>query len=486
MKRVSKPVFLILALAMLLVAFCITGCEKEPEIAWVEYGASHDIPCLQIQDAQIATRDDFRYILRKVNKIGVPEDWGYIEKKVKQENRPLENFYVGGEVYLTRYKDVTLQTYQDFVELLKAQQFQVVAQSSLQDVIYTTALTYQENSYTVSYFKKTSTIDVTASRENHLSPHLKQDNYSTSAQPLEGLSTTLTIRPMRGNATSYVIQLPNGHFIISGGGSMWDLSSTVEYLEANTPEGQTPVVEAWFICSGSYDLGNWVMGLSGLEENRILVNGVYFNQPGSDVIQNTLFEEEELDGETYYSRTSNTTHQQIVNNVGYLKTEDGKQTPIYRPMSGQKYYFNGGLTVEVPMTQEQMNPEDYEGEFKVASGSLLIRTEEKTFFDMGYLCKVNQERLVETYGEEYFADLDLVLAPYRGRRMYPEFQDVFCADYILFTNSKLHQLEPEYAAVRDYYAQNPDITMYSYSDGTFRYDFATGTAEIEANEHPQR
>ena len=473
-----KKIVCVFLAAVMLLAICLLGCSKEREIIWVNYGESKNIPCLQIPDAEVATRADYRYILRKANKVGVPEDWGYLEKKVREENQPMENLLMGGGVYLTRYVNVTLQTYRDFLEDLKTQEFTVLAESCLQDAVYTTALNYKGNSYTVTYFAKTATIDVTASKEDHLSPYLQKENDSTKDKAVEGYSTTLTMRPLRNNSTGYVIQLPNGHYVISGGGTMWDLSSLVEYLKEHAPEGEVPVVEAWFLCTASYDVANWVTGLNRLEEGQICVNGVYFNQPSNKVIDNTLFEENVQDGETYYTRGTNNTHSLIMSNVGLLKTEKGEETPIYRPMSGQIYYFNGGLTVEIPLTQEQMELDEYEFDFKVASGSLVIRAGEKMFFDMAYLCKPNQQKLVDTYGAEYFGDMDLVLTPYRGRRMYPEFQDVFSTKYILFCSSKVQQLEEEYAQVYRYYAEKEDVQLVSYSDGTFIYDFATGESEI--------
>lgn len=497
MKKFVKILCIVLTVAILLTAAYLIFFRKEKrEIIWVNYGESKNIPCLQIPNAEFATTDEFRYILRKANKPGVSDDWGVLEQKIRQEDAPIEGRFYGNGVYLTRYANMTLEIYNDFVEDMESQGFQILARSDLAQQVYTTSLRYQGNSYTVTYFAQQKTIDVTASKEDHLSPNLQKENSSTNHGAVEGISTTMTTWAHRDKGVSYVIQLPNGHFVISGGGTLYDLPKLIAYLEENAPEGEKPVVDAWFISSGNYDIMNWVTGFTGtpgelkylpdLIENpakdRIYINGLYYNAPGADVIDATAFVEHQQDGETYYSKASNVNPGRVVEAVESMQTENGEQTPLYRPMSGQVYYFNGGLTVEIPLTQEQMDMADYEMEFKVSSSCLLFRCQGKTFLDMGYICQKNQEKLMNIYGEDYFSDLDILGVSYRGGRMYEKYQDAFCGDLVIYPNTKIHQLTEESAAVYHHYAEKEGVQLYSYADGILRYDFATGKVDIEPQE----
>ncbi len=501
--KILCPVLAVLVAASA-VTIALTRCkrEEEREIIWVNYGESKDIPCLQIPDAEFATTDDFRYILRKANKVGISSDWGYLEKKIRQEDKAIEGRYYGGGVYLTRYVDMTLERYNSFVGDMESQGFAVLAQSSLADNVYTTSLTYKECNYTVTYFAQTKTIDVTASEENHLSPLLQKENASTKDGAVEGFSTTMTTWAHRDNGITYVFQLPNGHYVISGGGVLWDFPNLLAYLEEHAPEGETPVVEAWFIDSGNYDLCNWIMGFVGTDrdlkyfpdlienpaKDRLAINGLYYNMPGADVIDSTAYTTHEKDGETYYSKTTNSWPTKITQAATCMLTEDGQVTPLYRPMSGQVYYFNGGLTVEVPMSQEQMDLSEYELEFKVSSNGLIFRYGETAFFDMGYMCEKNQDRMVELCGEEYFADVDMLGVSYRGGRMYEKYRDVFTGSLVIYATTKPHQLSGESANVYNHYLEKEGVEVYTYADGTLCYNFTTGekTVEPAVQERPWR
>ena len=486
----KRKICLLLAV-LLLATLLLPACKRKRELVWVQYGESNDIPCLEISGGEYATYEDYRYILRKANKAGIPDKWGFREKRVRDPQAQFVNRDVGGGVYMTRYVNTTPEIYHQFIEDMKTGGFTVFSEGELHGDILTTSLTYKDNYYTVSYYGADHTIDVTASKQTPLSPHLQKENDSTKSADVTG--ATLTMRPLGSNSTGYVIQLKNGHFVIIDGGSVWNLAGLLTYLEENTPEGQKPVVEAWFVNVTSYDHTGWSNGFYGdaakikalLEpvpaRDRISVNGIYYNTPLAAAYELTVFRQEQQDGTTYYRRSESTNdyHARLAQAAEALTTQDGKQTPIYCPYAGQTYYFSGGLTVEVAYTEERNALDDYGFDFKSTSSCYIIRAEGKTVMDLGSANETIQKNMQALYTEGYLKDFDVLLAPWRGIYLCQAYQDVFAAPIVLVADKNAASLTGESGQVLQHYTQDLNAKSYFFSDGTVVYDFATGQVNLK-------
>jgi len=148
---------------------------------------------------------------------------------------------------------------------------------------------------------------------------------------------------------SYVIQLKNSHFIVFDGGTNAETGRLIAYLETLVPAGETPVVDAWFISHAHMDHIGALIGMTRDEgyTERIYVEGIYFNEPGDEVLA--------------LADSSNAASyiQSLKRVVKQLKTTNGQAPAIYHPQAGQKYYFYGDVEIDVMFSQEWIAIEDY-------------------------------------------------------------------------------------------------------------------------------
>ena len=493
MKPVKKCLCLLFSLLMLLTAVTFTGCKQKREILWVYCGESNNIPCVAIPDGQYATYEEFKYILRKANQPGIPEEWGFREKVVEDPQKQIVNKDCGGGVYLTRYKNTTPAIYHRLIDDMKLAEFTVISQGNLNEDVFTTSLSYKGNSYTVSYYTKKNTSDVSVVGDQLPSPHLQKENYSTKAAELPDGKTSLYMRPLCDNSIGYVVQLKNGNFVVMDDGSVWDLNGLLTFLEENTPAGQIPVVEAWFTSIGSYETTGWANGFYDtaselknlpylfeptLARDRVRVNGLYLNTPMTDAFNMTVFRREEKDGTTYFRRSAskNDYHARLATAAAVLKTQDGQQTPVYNPLVGQTYYFNG-LTVDVLYTEEHNAMDDYGLDFKTTTTCYQLNAEGRTVLDLGCAGETIQKNMLSLYSDGYLNNPDVLVAPWRGTYLCKTYQDVFAAPITLIPIKNQSKLTGESAQVAQAYAENGKC--YYFSDGTVVYDFATGKATVK-------
>lgn len=156
--------------------------------------------------------------------------------------------------------------------------------------------------------------------------------------------TTLHMLELFHYGNSFVIQLKNGHFIISDGGFEEDLPYLFDYLEELAGD-EKPVIEAWFITHAHGDHTGAFNALWGDREDhalieRVYVEGVYYSSPSDAVLEDPDCGAETLD----YT---------LKRTVNLLRTESGEQTRLYRPQTGQRYYFND-TTIDILLAQEHL------------------------------------------------------------------------------------------------------------------------------------
>jgi hypothetical protein len=154
---------------------------------------------------------------------------------------------------------------------------------------------------------------------------------------------------------SFVFQLKNGHFVISDGGEACDLVYLLDYLESLTPDGEKPVIEAWVISHGHGDHCGALSAFVDMPKRveRVCVEGVYFSEPSQRVT-------EHCGGYATFMIGKMKMAQKL------LRTTQGLPTPMYRPQTGQRYYFND-ITMDILITQEQVPLEDYKRDINASS-----------------------------------------------------------------------------------------------------------------------
>ncbi|MBE6591536.1 MAG: MBL fold metallo-hydrolase [Ruminococcaceae bacterium] len=284
--------------------------------------------------------------------------------------------------------DTTLEQFKKYVESLKKYGFKLYTTNGdkgIEEECYQATLYSDVEIVNVTFYPATKKTYITVEENTGLSPNQLKDAYTTNAN----VSTQLKMLPLKAFGESMVFQLSNGHFIIIDGAQNHNSQLTVEYLEANTPKGQIPVVDAWFFTHAHPDHIYCAMGI-GSDPNlvsRVKVEGFYYTWPNDAGVRR----------ESAYNDLCG----QIKNTAEAMKnfkTSAGKTTPQYKLHGGQIFYF-ADMEVQVLQTQDQLFPNEYMS-FNCSSTSYMFKTKGQKILIMGDAHAPVCNRLMEHYSKE--------------------------------------------------------------------------------------
>ncbi|MDR1891427.1 MAG: MBL fold metallo-hydrolase [Oscillospiraceae bacterium] len=292
------------------------------------------------------------------------------------------------------------------------------------------AATYQRGdlTVTVTHVVKTEKTYVSACRDTRLSEHLfYKEEYVTENK--KNAKTTLHMPELYYMGDCFVFQLKNGHFLLSDGGTTVELPYLLDYLETLVPTGEKPVVEAWMISHAHPDhMGALQYFMSKPEyADRLFVEGVYYNEPNQEV------------GTHFGSNAANIRY--IGMATKFLKTQSGTAPLIYRPQTGQRYYFND-ITIDVVLSQDQVLISNYSGDFNDSSTWLMYNIEGQKFLHAGDTETGGTGVVMRTYDKKYF-NLEVFSVFHHGINVYDTFTD-FCSFHtLLYPSHRLGSIWPE-------------------------------------------
>ena len=345
--------------------------------------------------------------------------------------------------------------------------------------VYNRMLTNADNSLCVNltYVGRTETTYISISSGQELSPHMKpldttsnNNEFSFAMLPVHGEEDAV----LSGN--SFVMQLKNGHFIVSDGGFAFDAEYLVQYMKSKLPNGETPVVDAWFSSHLHTDHSMVFNGMRLYKEVResIKVEAVYLNIPNENVIRNTDLDEGP-------ARELPKQIESILTGIRMLKTTDDKTTKIYRCQTGHRYYFDG-VTVDVVLAQEQLefncyDQNKYVGDFNTSSTALLFTTDTNhKIFTAGDSNESNTSYIMEAYGStcpSILSNVNVFVAFHHGHNTVKSFTtwlkpNATKFDYVLFSSNLAvesieDRIETEDGANTELRAKANQC--YSFSDG---------------------
>ena len=290
---------------------------------------------------------------------------------------------------------------------------------------------------------------------------------------IEGAKTKLHLFQLNDNGNSFVIQLKNGHFVVHDGGQEIDGPYLLDFLEELAPEGEKPVIEAWFISHAHGDhygaMMNIASELNGAK--RLCVEGFYFFEPCSKVLATMASDAAGVYNTTLSFKT--------------FRNQEGNQTPVYRPQLGQRYYFCD-LSIDVCLTPEQYTLDSYyTADFNDTSIWLMHHIENQRVLIAGDASYTGTQIAMNLYEKDYF-DLDVFSVLHHGINVYDYFTDYCKVDTVLYTNwrlGSLYQETPEYLSARieeNSHLQESALESYSHGNGTvvLTFPYKVGTAEI--------
>lgn len=373
----------------------------------------------------------------------------------------------GNENYLIDVNGTSVEDYQAYLKTLEENRFKkhVDNGEGLDNgaVLSATYTNDEDLVVTVTHIKNIEKTYVSINPDMTLSPNLFYDE-SYIADNKEGAETTLSLLEQFEVGNSFVIQLKNGHFIISDGGVANMLPYLLDYLEGLVPEGEKPIVDAWFFTHPHIDhMGIMNAFMENSEyANRVVVNGIYYNMPGANA--NTK------DGNA--AQNSNI----IKFGSASLKSEKGMKPELYRVQMGQRYYFND-ITIDIAFTQEQIIPDTYVADINEASTWCMVTIEEQTILMTGDADKGAMKNVMRTYSPEYLT-VDILTSFHHSVNTWNTYTDYAPVETILVTR---YGMNMNYDS--NHYLQENVDEILSYVDGTkiLTFPYAKGTAKSLPN-----
>ncbi len=359
--------------------------------------------------------------------------------------------------YVTFLQGTTRTEYEGYLAALESAGFQKLVDNGegLAGAVFCATYTKDKWAVTVTHILKRQRTYLSLCFDKPLSEHLFSRKEPADVV-CKDARTRLYMRELWWFGNSFVLQLKNGHFLISDGGQAADAVYLVEDLEALAPQGEKPVVEGWFISHGHMDHCGVFSELAGEPQlrERIFVEGIYFS----------------IVGEGFYAKDEatrvDTAYMQLA--ARRLRRTDGGCPQLYRPHTGQQYYFSD-ITVDVVHTQEQLLKEAVTGDINDSSTLLMVNIEGQKLLLTGDADLGCMRTLMATYEREYLR-MEIMTLMHHGFNTDNAFTDYCKVKTLLLTTRDI--LPVIQANENDYLKANVE-EYFSWGDGakvlTFPY-----------------
>jgi len=328
----------------------------------------------------------------------------------------------GGSCYFVDVNGSTVADYQDYLKLLEQEGYKKYVdngEEGLNGNVFSSVYTKDELVLTIIHMEKLDKTYI-AAEEVPLSDHLfYSEDYVKDNK--EGAETTLHMLELNASGNSFVIQMKNGHFLVMDGGNKKDAEYLLNYLESLVPKGEKPVVEGWLISHSHHDhvgVFKQMVEVPGFTD-RVICDGIYMDWMNA-----------ELTGEYNISDMVAS----VRDAAREMKTQNGENTPVYRPHAGQRLYFND-IVVEVMQTMIQVPAENYyygwAGNYNETSTWLMFHIDEQKFLHAGDADFGAMKTIMETYDQEYMK-MNIMAVQHHGINVHNEFSDFVEVDTLLY------------------------------------------------------
>lgn len=370
--------------------------------------------------------------------------------------------HYGAGNYVVRMDNVTKEEYNAY--LLKLEQVgytkYVDNGMGINGQVFLAIYIQKEMVLHVTYMEKTKRMYVSASMDQPLSEHLfyKEEYVQDNS---ENAKTSLHLLEMWKSGNSLLIQLKNGHFIMSDGGTFEETKYLLDYIKKLTPAGEKSVIEAWFITHAHGDhcgvMEHEVIWRTKEFRDEFCVEGVYFNEPHERIFR--------MDPVVWYSNGG------IKLGTRFMKDSKGNSTKIYRTQTGQRYYFSD-VVIDIIHGQEQIPREDYlnedyPGDFNDSSTWYMVYADGQKILFTGDGDIGSMDVIMKTYDEEYL-QVDVMTLPHHGFNTSYQFVDTFKVKTVLAT---VRDKTPICRAKQNAYFKEHIEEWLTWGDGTKVMEF---------------
>lgn len=374
----------------------------------------------------------------------------------------------GDGTYTITTIDTDKEGYLKYLQDLQSAGFQKYADNGegIGGTVFTGNYIREKQVVTVCYMANLKTLYVSASIDMPLSEHLLCQEEHKSGM-IEGAKTKIHMMELWNFGNSFVFQLKNGHFIINDGGQEFDLPYLLDYLEGLTPKGEKPVIEAWLITHMHRDHCGVINSLAEEPEKfatRIIVDGFYYSVPNDNIIG--------IDPGS-------------ISNIIYLKQaaeacrdSKGEPTKVYRPQTGQRYYFCD-ITMDIVLSQEHLEQDMYNPDINETSTCCMYTIDGQRCLFVGDAERGCQEKIMAAYESEYF-DLDIFTLPHHGFNTRDEFTNYTKVKTVLAT---VRDKTPKRRDEQNAYLREHVQEWFMWGDGTkiLTFPYEVGSYETLPN-----
>lgn len=381
----------------------------------------------------------------------------------------------GQGTYIIDINGTSVEDYKNYLVTLEENGYEKHSdngEEGMEGYIYTASFRKDDLTLTVTHIVKMDKTYVSACNELPLSEHL---NYSDEyvANVSADAKTKVHMPELNWNGNSFIIQLKNGHFVVEDGGNEEDAPYLLDYLESLVPEGEKPVIEAWFISHAHSDHYGAMKSIINNPEyaSRIYVEGIYY-VPLSDAMISTFTSEKSLTTSMFY----------VLRAANAFKTESGTIPKLYRPQPGQRYYFCD-MTIDIPLTADLFTKDTWHtADLNDSSTWLMHNIEGQRFLHAGDAGIGATKLGMMLYDREYF-DVEVFSVLHHGINAYDYFTDYCTIDTLLYTSFRVGSIyEPssKYAMVEgNKHLQESALESVSHGEGTvvLTFPYTVGSYE---------
>ena len=331
------------------------------------------------------------------------------------------------------------------------------------DSVFNALYLKDDISVSVTFVARVGNTYVSAAKGKDIPATLLYNAEDVAANP-EGAKTTLHMVELYLFGSCFLFRLKNGHFIVQDGGTPHEIGYFLDYLES-LAGGEKPIIDAWFVTHPHRDHTGVLCRLTELPEmcDRIRVNGLYFNEPCGTTMD---FDSASRADAAFMHRVCTC-----------LKTTDGTDVPLYRPHTGERYYFND-ISVDIIMSQEQLLTEKATGDINDCSTWCLFNVEGQKALLGGDGDLGGMDFIMDAYPGSYL-DSEVFTALHHCHNTTDKFTDYFKKRTILVPCKVPPQMHP---AENEHLRQSGE-EWFLAGDGTCVLTFPYTVGETERKEH---
>jgi len=367
----------------------------------------------------------------------------------------------GDANFVKEYRGAVEKDYLEYLAALQNEGFVKYSDNGdgVGGTVFTATYTKGLWQVTVQYLAKSEKLFLSVCYGKELSPRMIPD-FANQGNVIPGAKTRLHMMELWWFGNSFVLQLKNGHFIVSDGGRRTNALYLLDYLEELAPQGEKPVIEAWLISHAHGDHVGALCEMNQERAERIFVEGVYYSIAGDEMYKK--------------AQGTRTDTANMLCAVKRLKKENGEPTSFYRPHTGEKYYFHD-VVIEVVHAQDQLLFDVATRDINESSTWFMIRAEGQKCLLTGDGERGCMLALMENYTREYL-DMELMTLMHHGFNTMDEFTDYCKVKTLLMT---VHSDTPVRQANENNYLRSCVEESLAWGDGTkiITFPYSVGSFE---------